>query len=180
MNEQELLKHLVKRLSRLDDNNGWGDDLNPVQQTTLDYLARANKFSRQPSIVAQYLGSTRGTVSQTLKSLADKGYIEKIISATDKRSIMYDLTMMGQKHFKVTNGLQKAIENISANDLRQTSKVLQQLLSTAIEENAQKPFGICKSCIHFQSKTSGGHCNLLNETLLKEEISQICHEQKPH
>jgi DNA-binding MarR family transcriptional regulator len=38
-------------------------------------ISRANRFSRTPAAVADYLASTRGTVSRTLASLESKGYL---------------------------------------------------------------------------------------------------------
>ncbi|MEP3347380.1 MAG: helix-turn-helix domain-containing protein [Litoreibacter sp.] len=67
-------------------------ELNPTQDATLGYLVQANKFSRIPSQVAAYLGATRRTTSQTLKSLLRKGYVEKVRSTQDKRVISYDLS----------------------------------------------------------------------------------------
>ena len=39
-----------------------------------------------------YLGTTRGTMSQTLKALENKGYVAGEPSETDKRSLSYALT----------------------------------------------------------------------------------------
>jgi predicted transcriptional regulator len=60
--------HLIDRLERL-TRAGEGLGLNPAQWEALRFLARANRFSRSPAAVADYLASTRGTVSQTLIAL---------------------------------------------------------------------------------------------------------------
>ena len=66
---------LIDRLGRLMRSGEHAGDLNPAQWEALRYLARANRFSRTPAALAQYLGSTRGTVSQTLIALEDHGRI---------------------------------------------------------------------------------------------------------
>ncbi len=40
--------------------------LQPVHFQVLNYLSRCNKYSNTPAAVANYLGMTRGTVSQSL------------------------------------------------------------------------------------------------------------------
>ena len=89
------IRHLLDRLCRLAAAEEWTADLNPSQSAALAYLARANRFSRSPSQVADYLSSTRGTVSQTLKALHRKGYVAEVRSDTDRRSISYDVTRSG-------------------------------------------------------------------------------------
>ena len=59
----------------------------PVQWVVLRYLTRANKHSLTPSLVANFLGTTKGTVSQTLYYLEKKGYICRTANAKDKRVV---------------------------------------------------------------------------------------------
>ncbi|MDG1431396.1 MAG: MarR family winged helix-turn-helix transcriptional regulator [Paracoccaceae bacterium] len=66
----------------------------------MDYLGQANRFSRSPSHVAEYLGTTRGTVSQSFKSLVQKGYVTEHRSKFDKRIISFELTASGKGHLK--------------------------------------------------------------------------------
>ena len=61
------IRFLLNRVDRVASAEDWSDDLNPTQMTILRYLDRANQFSRSPSNIADYLGTTRGTVSQSLK-----------------------------------------------------------------------------------------------------------------
>ena len=58
----ELMDRL-ERLARMGEQTG---RLNPAQWEALRYLARANRFSRTPAALADYLAATRGTVSRTL------------------------------------------------------------------------------------------------------------------
>ncbi len=68
---------LIERLDRLVRSGESGHGLNPAQWEALRYLARANRFSRNPAALADYLGSTRGTVSQTLIALEQKGHVAR-------------------------------------------------------------------------------------------------------
>lgn len=83
------IRTLIERLAKITAAIEWQDGLNPAQYNALSYLALANKYSRSPSHVADYLCTIRGTASQTLKSLEQKGFIRSIASTTDKRSNNY-------------------------------------------------------------------------------------------
>ena len=179
MTESEFVKHLIKRLARLDAEDGWRDALNPAQQTVLEYLSQANRFSRRPSHVAEFMGSTRGTISQTLKSLSVKGYITEEKSESDRRSISYKLTDHGHETVSSAHRLDHALETFHGDKIAQLAGILQTTLHRAIEGNDQKPFGVCKHCQHFKSQRSGGHCQLLNVALDRAETNHICFEQVP-
>ena len=55
------IREPITQLARLNATSTWKGDLNPAQKAVLEYLARASRFSRSPSQVAEYLGSTWGT-----------------------------------------------------------------------------------------------------------------------
>ena len=46
--------------------------LQPVQFEALHYLSNCNRYSDTPMAVTEYLGQTKGSVSQTLKVLEKK------------------------------------------------------------------------------------------------------------
>ncbi len=62
-------------------------ELQPVQLSALHYLARCNRYSDTPLGVTEYLGLTKGTVSQSLKVLEGRGLISKLPDARDRRSV---------------------------------------------------------------------------------------------
>ena len=56
--------HLIDRLERLTRFGEQSGDLNPAQWEALRYMGQANRFSRTPAALADYLASTRGTISR--------------------------------------------------------------------------------------------------------------------
>ncbi len=60
------------------------------------YLARCNRYSDTPLGVTEYLGLTKGTVSQSLKVLEGRGLISKLPDARDRRSVHLRLTDAGR------------------------------------------------------------------------------------
>ena len=69
---------MVERLGRLLRSRGYEHDLNPAQWEALRYLGRCNRFSNNPSALSNFLGATKGTVSQTVSSLERKGLLTKV------------------------------------------------------------------------------------------------------
>jgi DNA-binding MarR family transcriptional regulator len=179
MTNSDRIRSLINRLARLDAGAGWEGEINPAQRAALDYLVRANRFSRSPSIVADYLGSTRGTVSQTLKSLARKGLVAEEASTTDKRSISYRVTEAGLREASRPGPLVDALADIREPDRLALANDLEGLLRRAVRAGGNKPFGICRNCLHFRPGDEGGFCSLLSLPLDAEDTLKICHEQEP-
>ena len=82
--------------------SAWAEDadseLTAAQWAALRFLARANRVSRTPSAFASFQATTRGTASQCLKSLVDKGFLARQRSETDGRSVRFEVTDLGRDH----------------------------------------------------------------------------------
>lgn len=179
MENEHYIRELINRLARLDAASAWQGNLNPAQRAVLSYLARANRFSRSPSHVAEYLGSTRGTVSQTFKSLVQKGYVIEQRSQTDKRAIHFDLTDKGARATDEPKLMSQAISKMTKRTTDGLTASLETLLLSLLAENGGRAFGICNQCRHFETRENGGHCTLLSEDLSSIEATKICNEQEP-
>jgi DNA-binding MarR family transcriptional regulator len=176
---------LVDRLERLARTGEHEDGLNPAQWEALRYLARANRFSRTPAALADYLASTRGTVSRTLASLEEKGHVSRESNARDGRSVALALTPRGEQAlrrdplFAIARDIDRAL-GAEAADLRDG---LRRILQQAIARNDGKAFGLCAGCRHFCSNVRPSsrqphHCALLEEPLSEADSSAICVEQE--
>ena len=94
MNEIAEMLVYIGRVARLGDA---GSDLTAAQWTALRFIARANHVSRTPSAFASFHATTRGTASQTIKSLVLRGYLVKTTADNDNRSVRLELTDNGRK-----------------------------------------------------------------------------------
>ena len=173
------IRTLINRIGRIDAADGWSDDLNPTQLAALGYLAQANRFSRAPSHVADFLGTTRGTMSQTLKALERKNYISELRSETDKRYMSYDLTVKGRVATERPNPLEQALSTTDTTSANALESTLETLLQTMLIANKGRAFGQCLECIHYRTNAVKGYCDLLSVSLAPAETEQICHEQVP-
>lgn len=180
MKQDLRIRELINRLARLDTMQGWQGDLNPTQSAVLDYLTRANRFSRSPSQVADYLGTTRGTISQSLKSLGQKSYVVEKRSDADKRTISFELTAKGLAAAVAPNLMADAVSNMDETSSDALVASLEAILRPLLRENGGRPFGICNACDHFVVRENGGYCALLSEDLSPTDATQICHEQVQH
>jgi len=175
---EQRISELLDRLARLNQSELWINDLNPAQVAALKYLVAANRFSRAPSHVADYLGATRGTVSQSLKTLARKGFITQIRSLTDKRAVRYDVTENGHAVLAGDTSLEQAIVQLNENERAHIALLLSNVLHSTLGARGGRSFGICKSCEYHENSAERPYCRLLNVELAKEESDLICHEHK--
>ena len=144
----------------------------PVQLQVLHYLARANRYSDLPIAIAEYLGVTRGTVSQTLAVLTRKGLLAR---HPQGRRIHLHLTPAGTA--VVQQGWTSQLETVldeTGNAAMQTG--LQHLLRALQHLNQQQAFGICHQCQHFLKEQDGHRCGLTGEVLEDEQIVRLCRE----
>lgn len=174
--------HLLDRLMRLSRNGVAFESLNPAQWEALRYIERANRFSRTPAALSDYVGSTRGTVSQTLIALEQKGFVSRQPSARDKRSIQLELTDAGigalayDPLLEVANDIGRVAGGVAV----VLVETLRSILQAAIKRNGSRAFGACHTCKFFQSTADGGmphFCGLLGEPLTVEDSTLICLEQ---
>ena len=170
---------IVERLARLSESEDWTDDLNPAQMAALRYVASANRFSRAPSHVAAFSGSTRGTISQTLRALERKGLVSETRSETDRRSISYALTEAGREIVDAGRPLDKAVAMLPADRIPVIEQQLGDLLRNLLAARGGKQFGLCRHCRHHEDRGNAGYCRLLEVDLEPAEKDQICHEQEP-
>lgn len=174
----ETIQSLLDRLTRLNAADEWNGPLNPSQFAALAYLARANRFSRAPSQVADYLATTRGTASQTLKALARKHLIDEERVELDKRSIRYRVTDEGSAILDTQPSIAEAAKELPNDVSEALAQGLTLLLQSTLKRRNGRSFGICRSCRHHLQKAEGPFCTLLTVPLTPAEAGQICHEHQ--
>ncbi|MBT3811428.1 MAG: MarR family transcriptional regulator [Gammaproteobacteria bacterium] len=153
--------------------------LQPVHVQTLDYLANCNRFSDTPAAVTDYLGLTKGTVSQTLQVLERKGYLEKIQDLIDKRIVHLKILPWGQQLLKSITPFDvfiKAEQAIANKQFDSISAALYQALVALQNANDTNSFGHCKNCITFSEQDDHYYCLLMQQPLEQADLEKICRE----
>ncbi len=171
MTPQTEVMLLLDRLARLHAARRRAVALTDAQCVALEYLARANRFSRSPSVIADYLATTRGTASQTLKALAEKGLIVEVAAEGDRRQRRYALTQQGRDLVEGWFATASEADTVEALQAART------LLRGLVAATGGKTFGLCRDCRHHRVGPGGGRsCGLLKLALALEEAGQLCHE----
>ncbi len=153
--------------------------LQPVHVQTLDYLASCNRFSDTPAAVTDYLGLTKGTVSQTLQVLVRKEYIEKKQDNVDKRIVHLLILPAGRELLNSITPFDvftKAEEAIANQQFDSIGAALYEALVALQNVNGNNSFGQCKNCITFTENDDHYYCLLMQQPLDQADIEKICRE----
>lgn len=174
---------LIDRLGRMTRELQYVDGLNPAQWEALRFLSRANTYSRTPGAVAQFLGSTKGTVSQTITALENKGLIARRPSERDKRVCLIDLTVEGESLIlrDPVKRIESAVGGMDAETGASMVQGLSRLLG-ALQSGRDKPlFGVCVACCRHISPGGGcggeeeaARCGVTGEPLSGPDTRKVC------
>jgi DNA-binding MarR family transcriptional regulator len=168
----------LERLTRLLRAAEHGNGLNPAQREAIRYLARANRFSNSPAALARYLGATKGTISQTVKSLVQKGYLAKAERQGERRSIALHLTDKGAAALSSDpwTALTGTVAYLKPRTQRRLARGLHRLLTEEIQRHGHVSFGTCATCRHFAkgNEASPHSCRLFDEALTSTDTQLIC------
>lgn len=168
------------RLSRLLRARDHSKGLNPAQWEALRYLAIANRFSNTPGAIARYLGTTKGTTSQTVLSLEKKGLISKQAKSGDQRLTGLALTETGRAILRedALAAFADDIEALKPKMRRRFSRAVSDLLTSEIGRLEEPSFGVCNSCRYFREVGNGeaSHCMKFSASLSAADELLICVE----
>ncbi|MHA7833970.1 MAG: MarR family winged helix-turn-helix transcriptional regulator [Algiphilus sp.] len=171
----EMLVH-VGRIARCEAQ---APSLTPAQWAALRFFAHANRMSRTPSAFARFHATTRGTASQTVKSLETAGHLERRRADADGRSVVFDLTPSGWAQLAADplNRLSAAIEALPPAQQESLSAALQQLAGTLAHDRDGQAFGSCGQCGFLGSAEQAGcpfQCRCTGALLSDEDFQRLC------
>ncbi|MBA3592081.1 MarR family transcriptional regulator [Methylibium sp.] len=180
--DSRAIAELVLQLGRMASAEAHGEGLTPVQWAGLRYFGRANRFSRTPSAFAAFHGTTRGTASQTIKNLEARGYLARMRSESDRRSVHLVLTEKAKAILEndLFETLVRAVDTLPLGGRSQFANALQRVLGQVALERGIPTFGNCASCTHLEGddcsreRQQSYACGFSSEPLLLEELDGIC------
>lgn len=177
-----LSAEFVAHLARLAYGEGHVCGLTNAQWTALRYFGRANRFSRTLLAFAAYHVTTRGTASQTVKSLVTKGLLVRTRSQHDARSSRIDLTTKGEALCEKDpfKGLVHAIAGLPETEQAKLSPSLDQITGRITSEQQRRQFGTCHRC-RFLEEFNGQErgkktwfCVLADQPIQRSEFNGLC------
>jgi len=174
----------IERLSnvlRIDvRGSGAQQGLQPIHIEVLHYLSICNRYSDTPKAVTEYLGLTKGTISQTLKVLEKKGFIEKVGDINDKRVMHLKLSLKGRRLLQASIPsplFVQACDFLSEDSQNQITSALNTLLLGIQQSSGMKSFGVCHTCRYNRKNGDGSIlCELTQEPLSEDDVMLICRE----
>lgn len=179
---ERVVAELVEQLGHCACSEAFQGGLNPAQWSALRYFERANRFSRTVSAFARYHGTTRGTASQTIRALVQKGYLRRRPASHDQRSFRLELTDQARRVLD-SDPIGEFVTAAGALPPEQCSALargLRAMLEQVLEKRARRPFGVCTSCEHLRSAEDSGegcprhHCRAQDELLDEHDLDRIC------
>ena len=180
--DSRAIAELVFHIGRIATGEGLVKGITTAQWAALRYVAQANRFSRTSSAFAAFHGTTRGTASQTIKSLENQGYLTRIRSEDDRRSVRLVLTekakgILANDPFE---SLVRAADTLPPSVKVHFVNALQRMLGRVSQERGRPLLGTCTPCQHLESDGCSGEkkvthvCGFTSESLLKEELDGVC------
>ncbi len=155
--------------------------LQPVQMEALTYLTQCNRYSDTPQAVGEYLGLTKGTISQSLKILEQKGLLSKQPDKQDKRMVHLTPTSKGKNLVKkaiAEKNLAPSLVKTDSLKINELTSVLRSALQEMQRANKRKAFAACHSCRFNEQNENGYICGLTHEPLSTQDVQLICREHE--
>ncbi len=161
---------------------GPAHSLTAAQWTALRYFARANRFSRTPSAFSDFHATTRGTASQTVKSMVALGLLARQSHATDGRSTLIEVTAAGRQMLQhdPLRALRRVLEQLDPTTRRSLSDALDQAVARLAQSRDAPVFGSCADCSHCQIAEPASYCHCTQSLLTLPEMGEICVDFLPN
>jgi len=183
--DPDELRDLVEALGRVLEGElrerAAAEGLQLVHLRALEFLDRANRYSNTPRALAEWLGLTKGTVSQSLLLLQRHGLVERTRDPEDGRVVRLGLTGRGRalltRARRGGGAWGEALEAIPAQPGRVAAALLRQLLLGMQARRGRLTFGACRTCRHLRPQGPGSfRCGLTGEPLRPRDTLRICRE----
>jgi DNA-binding MarR family transcriptional regulator len=172
----EEIAEMLVYLGRAARGTDVGSDLTAAQWTAMRFFARANRLSRTPSAFASFNATTRGTASQIIKSMMQRGYLVRHQAVDDRRSIRLDLTRSGQAimRYDPLHNLTEAIDQLEGKLRTALRQALPALAGELAKVRGTIAFGTCGDCQHFSCCGVVSYCACVDAELAPADLGCLC------
>lgn len=158
--------------------------LSPIQVQVLIFLLYHSDQKRKVSYLADEFSITKATISDTVKSLEQKGLITKEYTPHDSRSFIIQLTRKGvaiaKKSALFTREIHAPIDMLVQEDKENLLLSLLNIIRHLNQAGVITIQRMCLTCRHYQSAPNGNEhfCKLLNQRLLVSDLRVDCPEHE--
>jgi MarR family transcriptional regulator, negative regulator of the multidrug operon emrRAB len=152
----------------------------------LRFLGRANRFSRTPTALAGFIGATKTTASQIVKTLESKSYLARKPSREDKRSVVLCVTAQGEKclsQHDPINHVLNAVAALGSEECIRLRSSLTRILNHLDATHQRLNASTCRDCMFLAERGPGNvkgranadfMCRLYRAPISLEETELLC------
>ncbi|MFO7768781.1 MAG: MarR family winged helix-turn-helix transcriptional regulator [bacterium] len=131
-----------------------GEGLPALQASLLIRIYSSPRDECTVGALAESMGLTPPTISDSLKALVRKGLVDRRRSAKDGRVVFFNTTHRGRdvarRLGQWARPVERSIAEMSRDDQRELMKFLTKILRDRVEEGIPIPEAMCVSCSNFE------------------------------
>lgn len=166
-------------------NEGKETAISPIQIQILIFLRFHGVEKRTVSYLAREFAMTKATISDAVKVLEQKEFIEKRTQAHDSRSYVIHLTGKGKKRVEqalaFVTPMEEALTEVAQEQKEVLLASLLGLISSLHDKGVISVQRMCFSCRFYAGEHRGGkghYCTLLGKPLHNSELRIDCPEHE--
>ena len=156
--------------------------LSPIQIQIIIFIRYHKDEFSKVSYLSEEFNVTKATVSDTIKTLLKKEYIQKEPDPEDSRSYRILLTQEGKKLAdNVSTYPTPLLDAIQTTTPSQKKELYSSLLTTIKHLNRSDIISMnrmCFSCRHLKKDGRNYYCNFLKQSLQQEDLRMDCPEHQ--
>jgi|SRR5690625_3721697 len=156
--------------------------ISPIQIQILIFLLFHSEEKRKVSYLAKEFNLTKATISEAIKTLARKGYVQKTPDEKDTRSYILHLTSDGQdiaeKASMFTKEIQTPVYQMPRDEKESMLLNLFEIIRHLNRNGVITIPRMCMTCTYYELSEDGGKhfCHLLNQELYAADLRIDCPE----
>ena len=156
-------------------------DISPIQIQILLFVSSHSTSISNVSYLAKEFNVTKATISDAVKVLLKKDYLEKDLSPTDKRRFNLKISKSGNKLVKnlseYASPISEELSNFTEKELIGAFDTISKLIFKLNQREVIQIQRTCFNCKYYKGdKKSHHYCNLIETKLKKQEIRLDCSE----
>lgn len=155
-------------------------NISPIQMQLLTFISSHKIELCNVSSLAKEFNVTKPTISDAIKTLHQKGYIEKDFSTSDSRSYNLFITPTGKELLKEIGNyfspISTEIEKLNTNTSDQLYITLSKLIYQLNKNGILTIQRTCFACAYYSKNKNTHYCSLIGGNLLNSEIRIDCPE----
>lgn len=155
--------------------------LTPLQAQLLLFVASHDSALCSVTHLAQEFCVTKATVSESIRVLVEKGYLEKRAQAGDARAFTLEATPSAEALLDAFAGFSQALAKpLKALPLEDREGLFVSLLDllSLYQKQGRIPLRMCYACRHYEAKGKGFYCHLMQRTLEDAALRIDCPEHE--